>query len=85
MAGRTARPEFTVRLGVLLATGLVVGDSLFGLAFAAAVGGLGDPERLAIVGDDFAPVAAWIGLVTAVGLTWLVYVRTKARALAPVS
>ena len=52
MSERTARPEFTARLGVLLATGLVVGDSIFGLVFAGAVGAVGDPARLAIVGEE---------------------------------
>jgi hypothetical protein len=59
----------------------VVGDSLFGLAFAGAVGAVGDPARLAIVGEGFAPVAAWIGIILAVALLVLTYVRTKRRAL----
>ena len=82
MAATTARPEFTARLGVLLATGLVVGDSLFGLAFAGAVGAVGDPARLAVVGEDFAPTAEWIGIVAVVVLVVGTYVRTKQRALA---
>ena len=69
-------------MGVLLATGLVVGDSLFGLAFAGAVGAVGDPAKLAVVGDGFAPAAEWIGLAAMGALLWLVYARTKARALA---
>ena len=84
MARGTARPEFTERLGVLLATGLVVGDSLFGLAFAGAVGAIGDPAKLAVVGDSFAPIAEWIGVVLMSALLVAVYVRTKARALSAV-
>jgi putative OPT family oligopeptide transporter len=84
MAERTARPEFSKRLGVLLATGLVVGDSLFGLAFAGAVGALGDPARLSVVGPSFAPAAEMIGLVLLVGLVVFAYARTKSRALAEV-
>ncbi len=80
-AEQTSRPEFAVRMGVLAATGLVVGDSLFGLAFAGAVGALGDPERLAIVGHDFAPMAEWIGIAALAALLWLTYSRTKARVL----
>ena len=83
MAQRTARPEFTERLGVLLATGLVVGDSLFGLAFAGAVGAVGDPAKLAVVGEGFAPAAEWIGLAAMGALLWFTYARTRARALAP--
>lgn len=81
MAARTARPEFTERLGVLLATGLVVGDSLFGLAFAGAVGVIGDPAKLAIVGDDFAGASEWIGVAAMVALLWVTYAITKRRAL----
>ncbi len=81
MAARTSRPEFTERMGVLLATGLVVGDSLFGLAYAGAVGALGDPERLAVVGANFAPTAEVIAVVALVGLTILAYMLTKRRAL----
>ena len=81
MATGTARPEFTARLGVLLATGLVVGDSLFGLVFAGAVGAVGDPARLAVVGEDFAPIAEWIGVALLAGLVVGAYVLTKRRAL----
>ncbi len=81
MAERTTRPEYTARLGVLLATGLVVGDSLFGLAFAGAVGVVGDPARLAVVGEGFAPIAEWVGIVGLVALVVLAYARTKRRAL----
>ena len=83
MAANTARPEFTQRLGVLLATGLVVGDSLFGLAFAGAVGVMGDPAKLGIVGEDFAGASEWIGIAAMVGLLWATYARTRQRALEP--
>ncbi len=33
-AKRSANPEFAERMGVLAATGLIVGESLFGVAFA---------------------------------------------------
>lgn len=82
MALRTARPEFTARLGVLLATGLVVGDSLMGLLYAGAVGALGDPERLSVVGPGFEPVAGWIAIGALIVLLVGVYARTKALATA---
>jgi putative OPT family oligopeptide transporter len=50
------------RRGVLLASGLIVGESLVGVAMAAIIGGTGRPEPLALVGEGFAPVAAWAGL-----------------------
>ena len=34
-----ANPDFAERMGVLMATGLIVGESLFGVTFAAIVGG----------------------------------------------
>jgi putative OPT family oligopeptide transporter len=83
MADRTSRPEFGRRLGVLLATGLVVGDSLFALVNAGLVGALGDPEKLALVGEGFAPVAEWIGIAAMVALLVGAYARTKRRAVAP--
>jgi putative OPT family oligopeptide transporter len=82
MAERTPRPDFSKRLGVLLATGLVVGDSLFGLAFAGAVGAVGDPARLSVVGESFAPAAEAIGVVLLIGLLVFAYARTKSKALA---
>lgn len=80
MAHRTSRPEFTARLGVLLATGLVVGDSLFGLAFAGAVAAVGDPARLAIVGEGFAPTAEWIGLAAVAAILYASYSWTRKKA-----
>jgi putative OPT family oligopeptide transporter len=80
MALTTARPEYTVRLGVLLATGLVVGDSLMGLAYAGAVGALGDPARLSVVPDSFAPAAEWIAVIALILLLVAVYARTKREA-----
>lgn len=82
-AQSTTRPAFSERLGVLLATGLVVGDSLWGLVFAGAVGVVGDPAKLAVVGDGFTGTAEWIGLGAMGALVWLIYARTKARAVAP--
>jgi putative OPT family oligopeptide transporter len=82
MSERAPRPEFAQRMGVLLATGLVVGDSLLGLVYALVVGAAGDPESLAIVSPGFATAAQWIGLVVMVGLLLATYSRTKRKALA---
>jgi putative OPT family oligopeptide transporter len=79
MAERTARPEFVQRSGVLLVTGMVVGDSLFGLAFAGSVAALGE-DPFAIVGDDFAGAAQVIGIAAMAGLLWFGYARTRAGA-----
>lgn len=79
-AERTARPEFMKRSGVLLATGIIVGDSLFGLGIAASVAGLGE-HPYAIVGDEFAGPAQIVALAAAGALLWLGYSRTRSAAL----
>src|SRR3546814_11524424 len=48
-AARRARPEFHGRMGVLLATGFIVGESLFGVLFAGLVAGSGSDAPLAVV------------------------------------
>ncbi|MBV8245987.1 MAG: oligopeptide transporter, OPT family [Candidatus Eremiobacteraeota bacterium] len=49
------------RLGVLVASGLIVGESLFGVLLAGLIVATGKPAPLALVGDAFAPVANVIG------------------------
>jgi len=79
MADRQSRPEFARRMGVLLATGLVVGDSLYGLVFAGTVAAVGDADRLAVVGPDFAVASEFIGLGLLAALGWFAYSRTRKR------
>lgn len=52
---------------LLLASGLIVGESLVGLLLAALIGFSGSDAPLALVGGDFAP-AMWLGLVAFVAL-----------------
>ncbi len=47
--------------GLLLASGLIVGESLMGLLLAALIGFSGQDAPLALVGEGFAP-AMWLGL-----------------------
>lgn len=54
---RQSRPEFAKRMGVLAATGLIVGESLFGVVFAGIVGASGSDTPLRLVGENFAGVA----------------------------
>lgn len=79
-AERTAKPEFLQRSGVLLATGIIVGDSLFGLAFAASVAALGE-QPLAIMDEGFAGPAQIVAIVAMAALMWLGYARTRSAAL----
>jgi len=48
--------------GLLLASGLIVGESLMGLLIAALIGFSGSDSPLALVGEGFAP-AMWLGLI----------------------
>ncbi len=45
--------EATRRIGVLMASGLIVGESLFGVIHAIPISITGLPKPLAVVGDDF--------------------------------
>ena len=55
--------EHKKRIGVLLATGLIVGESLFGVVFAGIVAATGHDDVLAVVGDGFENAAKWLGIV----------------------
>jgi putative OPT family oligopeptide transporter len=60
-ADRTANPAGTRQLGVLLASGMIVGESLVGVLLAAVVVFSGRSAPLALVGEAFAGDAEWIG------------------------
>jgi len=49
------------RLGVLLASGLIVGESLFGVLLAALIVGTSQQNPLGVVGDNFSFAAAVLG------------------------
>ena len=60
-AQRTANPAATRQLGVLLASGLLVGESLIGVLLAALVVFSGKATPLAVVGESFAEPGKWLG------------------------
>jgi len=61
-AERTAKPEAAKQLGVLLASGMIVGEGLIGVIIAAIVAFSGKDFPLALVGDAFAEnYSLWIG------------------------
>lgn len=60
--------------GLLLASGLIVGESLMGLALAAVIGFSGSDAPLALVGHGFAP-GMWLGLVAFAALFAFFYKR----------
>ena len=72
-ADKQASPGFAKRMGVLAATGLIVGESLLGVAFAGAVAFTGSDSPLAVVGADFEHTARWLGLGLFAGGIALLY------------
>jgi len=83
-AARAANPAFAERLGVLMATGLIVGESLFGVAFAAIVGATDNDAPLALI-EEF-PMAVPLGLLAFAGsLAWLYYAKTRKEAAEPLA
>ncbi|WP_174278776.1 OPT family oligopeptide transporter [Sphingomonas bacterium] len=79
-AARQRDAEGASRLGVLTATGMIVGESLWGVFFAGIVYLAGTDTPLALVGARF-ETAALVGgtLVFAALVAWL-YARTRAAA-----
>ena len=70
---RSAKPEATKQLGVLLASGMIVGESLLAVIVAAIVAFSGNGSPLALVGDSFGDKAEWIGGVAFVISIALLY------------
>ena len=81
-ADRTANPERARRFGVLTATGLIVGESLFGVLFAFVVAGSGTDAPLAVVGAEFATPALIGGTVLFAAMVALLYRATMRRVVA---
>lgn len=76
-AERMRDPKFAKRMGVLLATGLIVGDSLLNVAFAGVVAWSDDPEYLALVGSGFAAYAIVAGLIVFAAMLAGLYALTR--------
>ena len=82
-ASAQADPAFAERMGVLTATGLIVGDSLFNIVFAAVVAATNNPDVLAL-GKGFA-AATPIGIALFAGIVGYAYWRMRRDASAPIS
>jgi putative OPT family oligopeptide transporter len=77
-AVRTSNAEFAQRMGVLLATGLIVGESLFGVIFAGIVAATNKDTPLAVMAE-YPWVNAVSVIVFAVAVIGL-YVWTRRQA-----
>jgi putative OPT family oligopeptide transporter len=75
-----ARSEATKQLGVLLASGMIVGEGLVGVLVAALVAFSGRDFPLSLVGDSFAGNGAvWLGGIVFAGVIYMLY-RWAGRA-----
>jgi putative OPT family oligopeptide transporter len=72
--------EVGKRMGVLLASGLIVGESLFGVFTAAMVVGTGTGEPFGLVPEGAAWPATIAGVVVFVGLTLALYAWIRSRS-----
>jgi putative OPT family oligopeptide transporter len=84
-ADASRRPSSARQLGVLLASGMIVGEGLFGVALAALAVFSGKDAPLGLVGDSFADTAMWLGgigfvLATGALYRWLAKVSDKVAA-----
>jgi putative OPT family oligopeptide transporter len=87
-ADRSARPEARKQLGVLLASGLIVGEGIIGVVTSATIVFSGKDAPLALVGPGFATAGKIIGglafaLIAAVLYRWiwrLVNVKREAES-----
>lgn len=86
-AERRANPAFAERIGVLAATGLIVGESLFGVGFAGVLAWANrnnpvppNDTPLAVVGESFETIAFYIAPLLFFGLIALLYARTRRMA-----
>jgi hypothetical protein len=79
---RSADPARAEHLGVLVASGLIVGESLFGVLIAGLIVGLSSDAPLALVSGDFAP-ATFIGLIGYIAIGVLLYAWMLRKSFAP--
>lgn len=88
-AATRSNPEFAERIGTLMATGLIVGESLMGVAYAAVVAGAeraGSEDSaavLAIFGEN--PWATPMGILLFAGAITYLYAWTRRKAAVPAS
>ena len=78
-AARTANPEFAQRMGVLLATGLIVGESIMGVVYAGIVAATQSDAPLALVSENLWAVPLGILVFLAVVLGFYAWTRRETR------
>ena len=83
-AALATQPDRAERLGTLVASGLIVGESLFGVLNAGLIVAFATDAPIALVPETFAP-AKILGLVCFVGLVFALYRWMLQRGNAPMS
>lgn len=73
LANRTPKPEATKQLGVLLASGLIVGESIIGVILSAIVVFSGKAAPLALVGPGFETAGIFIGGIAFTVIAFVLY------------
>ena len=82
-ARRSADPDRAERLGVLVASGLIVGESIWGVINAGLIVGRSNDAPLGLVTESFAP-GPWLGLIGFVGIIiWLYMWMLRRSQTAP--
>src|SRR5437016_545127 len=72
-ANRTARPEATKQLGVLLASGLIVGEGIIGVVISALVVFSGKDFPLSVAGPAYETAGIIIGGLAFAGIGFVLY------------
>ena len=78
-AARGKAPEHAKRLGVLVASGMIVGESLFGVVLAGLIVAFATDAPLGLVAEAYAP-APYVGLAAFAALILLLYSWMMRRA-----
>lgn len=82
-ARRTPNPDRAERLGTLVASGLIVGESLWGVVNAGLIVGFSKDAPIGLVPETFAP-GPWLGVLGFVGIIiWLYSWMLRRARLAP--
>ncbi|MBI1407524.1 MAG: oligopeptide transporter, OPT family [Caulobacter sp.] len=71
--------EIIKRMGVLMASGLIVGESLFGVALAGVIVASGSQSPMALVGDAFEGPAILIGIAVFIAALAALYTFSAAQ------
>lgn len=79
---KRAKLDEITRKGLLISSGLIVGESLLGVFIAAAIAYTGNSTPFALVGKHFAPMATLLGGIFFIALIFWVFHQQKKAMLA---